>query len=341
MDTPTAPRTPALEERYLTLEERRLNIDEMKLRGEQRAARTASEAAFELEQRMAQTLAASPFLPQNVGRDPTERVAAAWGVLRYAQMLGVDPYVLAQQIYVVHGRVGFSSAFLIALVNGRGGLLTPIDWTISGSGADLSVTCSATDSTGAVRSVTMTRKEVDTWGWAAKSDPWKANPALMMRYRTAAMLIRLYFAGAVMGLTMTSEELQDVARGGEAPPSPMLPEVEPTRLLGTSAPARDFVAEAEEIARRAEAVTVPAEVVEEERAVVADPIAALPAHVQPLVREVLAESGATLEQLVAFMAAEGRPLADLTEPGAKTYRLKLGKDGGLYPKWTAFVARGA
>ena len=200
-----------IEHRKLDIEERRIAIEEQRAAAERAANRSPDEIAFDLEQRMAKTLAASPFLPANVGKDATERTAAAWGVLRYARMLGVDPYVLAQQIYVVHGRLGFSSQFLIALVNGRAELRSPIDWTIEGDGPTLAVTCSATDRDGRVRSVRMTRAEVNVWGWAGKSDPWKADPALMMRYRTAAKLIRLYFAGSVMGLTMTAEELRDLA----------------------------------------------------------------------------------------------------------------------------------
>ncbi len=198
------------EERSLRLEERRIALDERKLANEARASRTPEEAAFELEMRMATSLAQSPFLPTAVGKDPNERIAAAWGVLRYAAMLGVDAYVLAQQIHIVKGKLGFSTQFLIALVNGRANLQSELDWTVSGTWAakDLTVTCSATDARGKVRSVTMTRAQVDTWGWAG-TDPWKADPVLMMKYRTASQLIRLYFAGSVMGLTTTAEELRD------------------------------------------------------------------------------------------------------------------------------------
>jgi hypothetical protein len=202
--TTTADRAFALEERRLALEERRLAIEE-------RGQRTPAEVAFEIEMRQAGSLAASPFLPANVGKDAKERTAAAWGVMRFANLLGVDAYVLAQQIYVVHGRVGFSASFVIGLINERAGLQKAIDWTVTGEGPKLSVTCTATGRDGIDRAVTMTLAQANAWGWTSKGEPWKADPELMLRYRTAMKLIRLYFAGTLAGFTTleTAEEIRD------------------------------------------------------------------------------------------------------------------------------------
>jgi hypothetical protein len=207
---------PSLEERRLDLEFRALALREREASTVDRAARSPDEQALDCELRKAKTLAASPFLPSSIGTmgengPDNARISAAWGVLRFAALLNVDPCVLAQQIYVVHGRVGFSASFLIGLVNDRAGLRKRISWTSEGSGPTLSVTCSATNSDGEEVRVTMTMAQVEKWGWARKpGEPWKADPELMLRYRTATQLIRLYFAGAVMGLTMSSEELRDV-----------------------------------------------------------------------------------------------------------------------------------
>lgn len=221
-------------------EDRRIAIAERTAEAARVANRTPAEEAFEVEQRMAKTLAASPFLPANVGKDMVERQAAAWGVLRYASMLGVDPYVLAQQIYVVQGRVGFSSAFLVALVNARAGLKRAIEWTIDGTTPpNLTVTCSAVDAAGIERVVVLTWAEVERWKWATKGDPWRADPALMMRYRSAAKLIRLYFGGSIAGLTMTAEELRELpADAHEVRSAPVLVApaavAEPRRITSTA-----------------------------------------------------------------------------------------------------------
>ena len=336
METSTPPRALTLEERQLNIEERRLNIEEMKIRGEQRGARTASEAAFELEMRMATSLAQSPFLPSSVAKDPNERIAAAWGVLRYANMLGVDAYVLAQQIHIVKGKVGFATQFLIALVNSRANLQEEIDWTVEGEGQSLAVTCTATDARGKLRTVTITRQQVDRWGWAG-TDPWRADPALMLKYRTAAQLIRLYFAGAVMGLTMTSEELQDIARNGEAPPTLPLPEPTPTLAIGVSGPTRDFVAESERLANRA---TVDAEAVEEPATPAAEvnPLADVPEATAAWVRAFAAEEGAEVGVVLAFMEKLERPANAITAKGLDALKLKLGPGGSLRERWTAWRA---
>lgn len=201
--------------------ERELDLRARELTLAERQQWSPNEAAFQLEMRQAKSLAASPFLPDAIGKfkdkDGNEmwngemRIAAAWGVLRYAQLLGVDAYVLAQQIYVVHGRVSFSTSFLVGMVNSRAGLRKAIDWTIEGAGQTLKVTCTATGADGIDRAVTMTMAEAQSWGWSTKpGQAWKADPALMLQYRTASKMIRLYFSDAVFGLT-TSDELEAAA----------------------------------------------------------------------------------------------------------------------------------
>ena len=244
-----------IDDRRLKIEERKLGIEEMRIDIEMRALRSPQEQAFELEQRLATALAKSPFLPDNVGKDMGGRIAAGIGILRYAAMLGADPFVVAQNIYVVHGRIGFSSAFLIAVVNARAGLQRAIDWTVTGAGETLSVTCSAVDAHGTERVVTMEMAQVKVWGWAAKSDPWKADPALMLRYRTAAKLIRLYLGGAVMGLTTTVEELRDVT-----PEAAQVSGAPAARVFG-GAPSPRLLASNLHIEEVASAEVVPAEVV--------------------------------------------------------------------------------
>lgn len=208
-------------EREIALRERDMTFRERELAIRERELWTPEESAFQLEMRQAKSLAASPFLPEAIGAykdgngnnrtNHEGRIAAAWGVLRYARLLGVDPYVVAQQIYVVHGRVSFSTSFLVGLLNARGNLRKHVDWTTTGTGNDLSVTCSATGQDEIERTVTMTIREANTWGWTGKnSAAWKADPALMLAYRTASKLIRLYFSDAVFGF-LSQEEAVDMA----------------------------------------------------------------------------------------------------------------------------------
>ena len=244
--------TTALELRRLTLEERRIE-------NERRATRTPEEAAFDVAIRQATTLADSPVLFYDEARVKdvfsgdraayrNERIAFATQLLAFAAAMQVPVALLAGQAHIVKGRVGFATSFLIGLVNARAQLKSPLDWTVEGSGPSLAVTCSATDALGVVREVTITMEQARAWGWGS-TGPWKADPALMLRYRTAAQLIRLYFSAAVFGLPLvTTEELRDVIDGDSEPARaarpapPQLPEPAPdleppvlTEILQTQA----------------------------------------------------------------------------------------------------------
>ena len=210
------------------LELRRISLEERRVENERRLSRTPDEAAFDVDIRKASTLADSPVLfydeermkkvfggpdvPEAAARAAyrNERIAFATQLLAFAAAMDVAVALLAGQAHIVKGRVGFSTTFLIALVNSRAQLKTPLDWTVTGQNGSLSVTCSATDSHGIVREVTITMEQARAWGWGG-TQPWKADPALMLRYRTAAQLIRLYFSASVFGLPLVSvEELHDI-----------------------------------------------------------------------------------------------------------------------------------
>lgn len=202
------------------LELRRLTLEEKRIENERRATRTPEEAAFDVAIRQATTLADSPVLfydemrvkevfsgDRNAYRN--ERIAFATQLLAFAAAMQVPVALLAGQAHIVKGRVGFATSFLIGLVNARAALKAGIDWTVTGSGPSLSVTAYATDAGGVVREVTITMEQARAWGWG-NTTPWKADPALMLRYRTAAQLIRLYFSAAVFGLPLvTAEELRE------------------------------------------------------------------------------------------------------------------------------------
>lgn len=336
---------PASTDRRLALEERQLALEERRLTAEMRGQRTEDEIAFELEMRMATSLACSPFLPENVGKNPDERIAAAWGVLRYAKMLGVDPYVLAQQIYVVHGRVGFSAQFLIALVNTKAELTRPLDWSVTGSWSanDIAVTCTATDKHGTERTVTLTKAQVDAWKWATKpGEPWKADPVLMMKYRTASQLIRLYFAGAVMGMTMTAEEIRDIERAEVEVVQRPAP-VSPMRQISEGPPVRDFVAEAEAIERQ-RAARVPVEGGEggeggNARTEPTNPLAGVPDPTGDWITALAEEVQTDTASIVAYLRSVERDPATMSPRASEAAKLALGKDGSKRADLLAFVGR--
>ena len=73
----------------------------------------ASSTGFELLQRASKLLAASTLVPQQFQNNLPNCVIA----LNMANRIGADPLLVMQNLYVVHGRPGWSAKFLIASFN--------------------------------------------------------------------------------------------------------------------------------------------------------------------------------------------------------------------------------
>jgi|SRR5579862_4201371 len=130
--------------------------------------------------------------------------------LQLALRLEVDPFMLFQSLYVVHGKPGMEAKLAIALCNARGPFSDRIAWKFSGEGMNRSCTAYAHDkATGNLCEQTVTMKIAEAEGWIAKNgSKWKTMPDMMLQYRSAAWLIRTCCPEVLMGMT-TSDELQD------------------------------------------------------------------------------------------------------------------------------------
>lgn len=131
-----------------------------------------------------------------------------------AMQLGVPVLILAQNVYMVHGKIGMQAQLLIALANGRNVFGGPIRYEMHGERGpldDLSCTAYAINRE--------TGEKVEYWvpyslakaeGWVAKKDSkWKTNPWVMIRYRAAAFLIRTHGPEA-LACAYTHDELMDM-----------------------------------------------------------------------------------------------------------------------------------
>ena len=165
--------------------------------------------AFELAQRKAKVYAMSTLVPkeyqQNIGN-----VMIAQNM---AHRLGADLLQVMQNLYIVHGRPGWSAQFLIATFN-QCGRFSPIKYKFTGERGKESWGCIAyaTDREngetveGSEVTIGMAKAE----GWSTKNgSKWKTMPEQMLRYRAASFLIRTVAPEVSMGL-MTSEELHDM-----------------------------------------------------------------------------------------------------------------------------------
>ena len=172
---------------------------------------TAETAAFELVQRQAKMLASSTLIPKEFQGNMSN---CAIG-LNIAKRLGADPFMVLQNIDVIHGRPSFRATFLIAMVNASG-RFSPIKFKLEGEAVDRTCYAYATDKAsgetveGPVVSMAMAKAE----GWSTKSgSKWLSMPEVMLRYRSAAFFARLYAPDITLGMQTAeeAEEVEDIA----------------------------------------------------------------------------------------------------------------------------------
>lgn len=162
--------------------------------------------AFETGWRMAEALARSKMIPQDYQGKPENTLIA----IEVAQRTGASPLAVMQNLYIVHGRPGWSAQYIIAAVNASG-RYSPLRFELTGDGNERSCIAWATDKSG-VRldsppvSIEMAKQE----GWYGKNgSKWKTMPELMLRYRAATLFGRLYAPEILMGM-QTSDEIDDL-----------------------------------------------------------------------------------------------------------------------------------
>jgi hypothetical protein len=165
--------------------------------------------AFEDAQRIAKALASSTLIPpQFQGQNGFANCLVA---LEIAGRMNISPFLCMQHLHIIHGRPSWSSAFIIAMVNGCG-RFTPLRFEVSGEGDSLACYAVATDikTDQELKGPTITMLMAKKEGWSTKSgSKWATMPELMIRYRAAAFWGRLFAGDLLVGL-QTQEEVIDV-----------------------------------------------------------------------------------------------------------------------------------
>ena len=158
---------------------------------------------------MAKSLASSTLVPpQFQGQQGFANCLVA---LEISHRMRMSPFVVVQNLHIIHGRPSWSSQFIIGLINGCG-RFSPLRYEITGKGDTLACTAVATEHAtgeelrGPEVTISMAKKE----GWYSKSgSKWLTMPDLMIRYRSAAFWGRLYIPELLVGI-QTQEEALDV-----------------------------------------------------------------------------------------------------------------------------------
>ena len=165
--------------------------------------------AFEDAQRIAKALASSTLIPpQFQGQQGFANCLVA---LEIAGRMNISPFLCMQHLHIIHGRPSWSSAFIIAMVNGCG-RFTPLRFEVSGEGESLACYAVATDikTDQELKGPTITMLMAKKEGWSTKNgSKWATMPDLMIRYRAAAFWGRLFAGDLLVGL-QTQEEVIDV-----------------------------------------------------------------------------------------------------------------------------------
>jgi len=171
---------------------------------------SSSQQSFELMQRKAKAYATSDIVPPQF-RNVSNCIVA----LEMAQRMDMNPLMLMQNSYVIHGKLGWSSAFIIARINSCG-KFTHLRYRREGEGDSRSCIAYANDkSTGEeLESVKVTMAMAKAEGCLSKAgSKWKTMPDLMLQYRAASFFGRAYAAEMLLGM-QSVDELSDVHQPG-------------------------------------------------------------------------------------------------------------------------------
>ncbi|CZT29867.1 hypothetical protein [Pseudomonas cerasi] len=156
--------------------------------------------------------------------------------LNMALRMGADPLMVMQNLYVIEGRPSWSSQFIIAMLNSCG-RFSPLRFDLSEPGKTEELTYTATfwkdgNKVSEPRKAKIKHQTCTAWvieketgdrlngptismqmaideGWLTKNgSKWLTMQEVMLRYRAASMLGRLYAPELLMGL-QSREEVED------------------------------------------------------------------------------------------------------------------------------------
>ncbi|WP_370309246.1 hypothetical protein [Sphingobium abikonense] len=171
---------------------------------------SAEQQHFGLMQRKAALYASSPLIPETLRQGGQQAALANCYIgLSIAERMGENELTVLQNIHIVKGKAGFSAQFMIARANASGVFKGRINWRMTGQGETLCAEAYATlADTGEEVSFAVDMGMAKAEGWTS-NPKYKSVPHLMLRYRSATFLIRLYAPDVMFGYR-TSDEVEDM-----------------------------------------------------------------------------------------------------------------------------------
>jgi len=163
------------------------------------------EKVFELEQRKAKAMIQSNILPQNF-----RNIGDVIVLNEMSRNLQIPVILLAQQLYIVHGKVGFSGQFAIALLNKAVELGKLDKWNYETKSKAVRVVGYKGENK--IEGTWIDEELVKRNGWDKPKgnmvSMWVTNFDLMAHYRAATWFLRMHFPEMLMGMH-TADEIED------------------------------------------------------------------------------------------------------------------------------------
>ena len=173
--------------------------------------------SFEMGQRMCHLLSSSSLVPvQYQGNIANTMIA-----LEMANRTGASPFMVMQNLYVVHGKPAWSAQFIIAVINACG-RFGPLHYDTKGEGDDMRCRAWAIEKATGERlegpEVSIKMAKADGW-FGKPGSKWQSMPEVMLGYRAATFFGRRYAPDILMGM-QTEDEVLDVAGPETVAPAP-------------------------------------------------------------------------------------------------------------------------
>lgn len=166
-----------------------------------------SSDSFKLAWQMAGALSESTIVPRDFQKSRANCMVA----ISQAQKLGVDPFVVMNNMYLIQGKITWKSEFVIAMVNASGKFDTELQYEEEEKdGQPYACTCFTFKDGRKITGIKVTMDMAEKEGWTRKNGTkWATLPQLMLRYRAAVFFARFNAPELTSGL-YTVEEGEDV-----------------------------------------------------------------------------------------------------------------------------------
>lgn len=149
---------------------------------------------------LAQDLANSSLLPESFrGNVPNILIA-----MDAANRFGIAPIEVMKHCHVIKGKLAFDSKMIIALVNRSGKFDGPIQFWLDENETECVAYAFINGQQYTGPKVTLAMAKANRWGAL-----WNTLPGMMLRYRSAVFLTRLYAPEVIIGLDDFQEQ-QDI-----------------------------------------------------------------------------------------------------------------------------------